>query len=583
MLGADLVGFHTHDYAQHFLKSVRRILGYDHEMGRVMLPDRLSRADTFPMGIEFEAFSARGAEPEVIGTRDALRGTIGGRKAILSIDRLDYSKGIANRLLAYRAFLEANPQWRGRVVLLMVVVPSRTGVEDYQRMKSRIDELVGEVNGTFGSLSWTPVLYQYKSFPQEELLPLYGVSDVMLVTPLRDGMNLMAKEYVAARADGQGVLVLSEMTGAASELGEAVLVNPNDIPEMACALATAMEMPAEEQARRMTAMRDRLRRYDVVRWAGDFLEALGEDRSRLDRRMLSPGMRERIVREFQSAGRRLLLLDYDGTLVPIRPTPEQAGPGPGLLAMLGRLAGIGDVVIVSGRPRATLDAWLGTARRGAGGRARGLGPRAGRGLGRDGGPLRRLEARGPRPDGAVRRPTARGAGRGEGVRAGLALSPGRARPGGAASAGAERPPDRPDRDERAAGRAGAQGRGGPAGRDEQGDGLPGVPVPGLRLRAGRGRRRHGRGPLPGPAAIGLLHPRRPDPVLRPLQRRGPGRGPRPGRVPGRHPTRPRLMKLPTGASCAPLAARPERRTSPVASPVGHPTPNPTAIVQGPSA
>ena len=143
-----------------------------------------------------------------------LRGTIGGRKAILSIDRLDYSKGIANRLLAYRTFLEANPQWRGRVVLLMVVVPSRTGVEDYQRMKSRIDELVGEVNGTFGSLSWTPVLYQYKSFPQEELLPLYGVSDVMLVTPLRDGMNLIAKEYVAARADGQGVLVLSEMTGA---------------------------------------------------------------------------------------------------------------------------------------------------------------------------------------------------------------------------------------------------------------------------------------------------------------------------------------------------------------------------------
>ncbi len=112
---------------------------------------------------------------------------------------LDYSKGIANRLLAYRTFLEANPQWRGRVVLLMVVVPSRTGVEDYQRMKSRIDELVGEVNGTFGSLSWTPVLYQYKSFRQEELLPLYGVSDVMLVTPLRDGMNLIAKEYVAAR------------------------------------------------------------------------------------------------------------------------------------------------------------------------------------------------------------------------------------------------------------------------------------------------------------------------------------------------------------------------------------------------
>jgi trehalose 6-phosphate synthase/phosphatase len=359
ILGADLVGFHTHDYAQHFLKSVRRILGHDHEMGRVMLPDRMSRADTFPMGIEFDAFSGRGAEPEVIGRRDELRGTIGAGKAILSIDRLDYSKGIANRLLAYRAFLEASPEWRGRVVLLMVVVPSRIGVEDYQRMKSRVDELVGEVNGSFGSLSWTPVLYQYKSFPQEELVPMYGASDVMLVTPLRDGMNLVAKEYIAARSDGRGVLILSEMTGAASELGEAMLVNPNDIPEMARALATALEMSDEDQAGRMTALRDRLRRYDVVRWAGDFLEALDEDRSRLDRRMLSAATRERIVREFRSADHRLLLLDYDGTLVPLEPTPEKAAPGPGLLALLGRLAGLGDVAIVSGRPRETLDAWLG--------------------------------------------------------------------------------------------------------------------------------------------------------------------------------------------------------------------------------
>jgi trehalose 6-phosphate synthase/phosphatase len=359
MLGADLVAFHTHDYAQYFLKSVRRILGYDHEMGRVKLPDRLSRAETFPMGVEFEAFSARWTEPEVTRKRDELRGTIGGGKAVLSIDRLDYSKGIANRLLAYRAFLEANPDWRGRVVLLMVVVPSRTGVEDYQRMKARIDELVGEVNGRFGSLEWTPVLYQYKSFPQEELVPLYGASDVMLVTPLRDGMNLVAKEYVAARPDGQGVLILSEMTGAAAELGEAVLVNPNDIPEMARALAAALEMPEQEQERRMTALRDRVRRYDVVRWASDFLEAVGEDRSRLDRRMLSPAMRERVVRQFRSAGRRLLLLDYDGTLISIKPKPEQAAPGPGLLAMLGRLAGLADVVIVSDRSRAMLDVWLG--------------------------------------------------------------------------------------------------------------------------------------------------------------------------------------------------------------------------------
>jgi len=359
MLGADLVGFHTHDYTQHFLKCVRRILGHDHELGRVMLPDRLARADTFPMGVEFETFSARAEEPAAAGRRDELRGPIGAGKAVLSIDRLDYSKGIANRLLAYRAFLEGNPEWHDRVVLLMVVVPSRTGVEDYQRMKARIDELVGEINGKFASLSWTPVLYQYRSFPQADLVPLYGVSDVMLVTPLRDGMNLVAKEYIAARADGRGVLILSEMTGAASELGEAVVVNPNDLPEMARAIATALAMPEEEQRARMATLRDRIRRYDVTRWADDFLAALGEDRSHLDRRILPAAIRGRIIGEFRSASRPLLLLDYDGTLVPLRPTPEEAAPDPELLATLGRLARRGEVVIVSGRPRATLDSWLG--------------------------------------------------------------------------------------------------------------------------------------------------------------------------------------------------------------------------------
>jgi len=252
-----------------------------------------------------------------------------------------------------------NPGWRGRVVLLIVVVPSRTGVEDYQRMKARIDELVGEINGTFGGLSWTPVVYQYRSFPQEELIPLYRASDAMLVTPLRDGMNLVAKEYVAARADARGVLILSEMTGAASELGEAVLVNPNDIPQMARAIATALEMPAEDQGVRMTALRARLRRYDVVRWAGDFLEALREDRSHMDRKMLTPAVRERVVRDFRSAPGRLLLLDYDGTLAPIQPTPERAAPGPELLETLTRLATLAEVVVVSGRPRETLQAWLG--------------------------------------------------------------------------------------------------------------------------------------------------------------------------------------------------------------------------------
>ena len=230
-------------------------------------------------------------------------------------------------------------------------------------------------------------------------------------------MNLVAKEYVASRADGRGVLILSEMTGAASELGEALIVNPNDIPGM----AQAPEGRPGDARRGAGAggcrlMRQRIERYDVVRWAGDFLDALREDRSHLDRNHLTPALRDQIVREFRAAGRRLLLLDYDGTLVPIRPTPEQAAPGPELLETLGRLAGLAEVVVVSGRPRDDPGRWLGGLDVALRRRARGLGPRAGGRLGRAGVLGRRLEARGPRPDGAVRRPAARLPGRGEGVR-----------------------------------------------------------------------------------------------------------------------------------------------------------------------
>ena len=358
LLGADLVGFHTYDYTQHFLKSVRRILGFDHHMGQILLPDRVVTAETFPMGIEFDTFSQRAAGEEVARLREEFRQPFGDSRIILSIDRLDYTKGIVHRLLAYRAFLEANPSWHGKAVLLMVVVPSRTGVADYQKMKSRIDELVGAINGKFGTLTWTPVLYQYRSYPQEQLVPLYNASEVMLVTPMRDGMNLVAKEYVASRADDSGVLILSEMAGAASELGEALVVNPNDITGVAQALRVALEMSPQDQRQAMTAMRKRLKRYDVVRWAGEFLEVLQESPTRLAQRLLTGTVRERLVRDFQSASRRLLLLDYDGTLVPLNSPADRLRPSPELLAVLTRLAELAEVVVVSGRTRELLENWF---------------------------------------------------------------------------------------------------------------------------------------------------------------------------------------------------------------------------------
>ncbi len=350
VLGADVIGFHTHDYTQHFLKCVRRVLGWEHEMGRILLTERTVKVDTFPMGIEFDRFSTLAASEEVARAREELRRPLRDCRIVLSIDRLDYTKGIDNRLLAFERFLQDHADWHGKTILLLVVVPSRMGVESYQKMKTTIDELVGRVNGRFGTLEWTPVHYQFRTFPQDQLVPLYSASDVMLVTPMRDGMNLVAKEYVASRPDASGVLILSEMAGAASEFGEALTVNPNDIPGMAWAIKAALEMPPNSQTEAMTAMRERLRRYDVVRWAGDFLDALAEGGAPVDQRLLSAEVAARLERDFWKASRRLLLLDYDGTLVPLKATPAQARPDAALLTTLKRLAETADVVVVSGRP-----------------------------------------------------------------------------------------------------------------------------------------------------------------------------------------------------------------------------------------
>jgi trehalose 6-phosphate synthase/phosphatase len=359
LLGADLIGFHTHDYTQYFLKCVRRILGLEHHIGEIAVGDRLVKVETFPMGVDFDAFNGRAASEEIARLRDEVRKPLGECEVVLSVDRLDYSKGIDNRLLAYQRFLDDNPLWRGRVVLMLVVVPSREGVELYRKMKSKIDELVGQINGRFGTVHWTPIVYQYKCLNIEPLTALYTASQVVMVTPLRDGMNLIAKEYLASRIDDTGVLVLSEMAGAASELGEAIQVNPNDIPGMAGALREALEMPLEAQKRAVSAMRRRLRRYNVIRWADDFLATLQAPRLRLGQSVLSADHQDRIVRDFAKARRRLVLCDYDGTLVPLRPTPDQATPTLAVIDLIERLSKVAEVVIVSGRDRNALENWFG--------------------------------------------------------------------------------------------------------------------------------------------------------------------------------------------------------------------------------
>lgn len=364
MLGADLIGFHVHEYTQYFLQAVFRALGYDHNLGRIAMGDEVRRADTFPIGIDFDKFMSA-AQSETVALRQAeIEGGIRDRKAIFSVDRLDYTKGLLNRLTGYEEFLARYPEWREKVVFLLNVVPSRSEVAQYERMKHELDMRVGEINGKFGTMDWVPIVYQYRALDFDTLVALYKMCPIALITPLRDGMNLVAKEYIASKPDGSGVLVLSEMAGVAREMGEAVLINPNHYSEIADALAFALEMPLDEQVRRNRPIQERLKAYDAARWANHFLMTLSRIKSQqgeLATKHLNPALTEQVTASYGRAEQPLLLLDYDGTLVPIAAQPPLAAPDDELLDLLGALSALPrhEAFILSGRDRRTLDTWLG--------------------------------------------------------------------------------------------------------------------------------------------------------------------------------------------------------------------------------
>ncbi len=367
LVGADLLGFHTYGYARHFLSSLLRIVGLEQEFGWVTLDDRQIKVDTFPLGVDIQRFEDGKSSKAVKAAVEDLQEQVGDCKVILSVDRLDFTKGILERLRAFDRFLQSNEEWRGKVQLITLLVPSRTRVPEYQSLKRQVDELIGRVNGEFGQPGWTPITYLYRSVPFEQLMSLYLVADVALVTPLRDGMNLVAKEYLASHTDGSGVLVLSETAGAAEELGEALIVNPHDEEEMVEALRHALTMPLEEQKRRNLVMRRRLARYDTKRWARDFfqeLDSLRQARTKRLPRRLSDKALEDLLQKYKHASKRLLLLDYDGTLVPFAPTPGGAKPDAELMQLLSVLARDqkNQLVAISGRDADTLQEWLGEVR-----------------------------------------------------------------------------------------------------------------------------------------------------------------------------------------------------------------------------
>ncbi len=365
MLGADLVGFHTYDYTRHFLSCALRILGKEQVYGQLIIGNRTVKVDTFPMGIDANKFSTAASSPAVKKESKLLVERLKTEKIILSVDRLDFTKGIPERLKAFELFLDKYPEWRGKITFIMLCVPSRTKVREYQLLKSEIDELVGKINGRFHTPGWLPILYMYRSIPFEKLVSLYSAADLALVTPLRDGMNLVAKEFIASQVNNpKGVLVLSETAGAASELGEAIIVNPNDINMMAEAIAGGLSVSGEDKKTRIESMSNRINKYNIFKWTEDFLSQLCQvkDRQEHNRQFfLTDEDQATIKSNYKNAGRRLLLLDYDGTLVPLAGKPELARPDSEIYDLLSALAKNpkNTVVVISGRDSNTLDDWLG--------------------------------------------------------------------------------------------------------------------------------------------------------------------------------------------------------------------------------
>ncbi|HVV06791.1 MAG TPA: bifunctional alpha,alpha-trehalose-phosphate synthase (UDP-forming)/trehalose-phosphatase [Puia sp.] len=363
MLGADLIGFHTIDYASHFLSSVEEVLQIEHDGQLIWWENRQVKADAFPIGIDFEKYNHACDDPKVKEVRKQYLELKGTRKLIFSVDRLDYTKGVANRLKSYQHFITSFPEYKGNVIFVLVIVPSRDVIIKYAERKKIIDEAVGNINSSLGSVVWQPIIYKYGHLSFEELIALYTACDLALITPLRDGMNLVSKEFVASRKDGHGALVLSEMAGAARELTEALLVNPNDIGEMAVAIKTGLEMSEASQRDRLVEMQDRIRRYDVFVWAADFfreLTAVKKDQLEFEIKFLDAVTRIELLDAYARAARRILLLDYDGTLVPFAKFPGAAAPTPDVLEILSAISDnpLNEIYIVSGRDSHTLEKWF---------------------------------------------------------------------------------------------------------------------------------------------------------------------------------------------------------------------------------
>jgi trehalose 6-phosphate synthase/phosphatase len=367
MLGADLIGFHTFDDVKHFLNTALRLLPVTASANVITNEERSVVIESFPMGIDDKKYAALPLEKSVQTQAKLIKSTFIGCKLIISIDRLDYSKGILQRLQAFELLLQQHPEYKGKITLYMIVVPSRDSVPQYAHLRDEIDKRVGNINSIYRTIEWSPISYYYRSIPIEMLSALYSIADVCLVTPLRDGMNLVSKEFVASRIHDDGVLILSEMAGASKELIDALIVNPNNSEEVCNAIIKAVNMPLEEQQIRMRSMRQVVAKFNITHWVKIFMDKLKEVKQMqrsMQTRHVSGATEQSIINRYHNTNKRIIFLDYDGTLVGFNANIEQAVPDQELYNLLKELTDdpANEVVLISGRKHENLDEWFGDSK-----------------------------------------------------------------------------------------------------------------------------------------------------------------------------------------------------------------------------
>jgi len=363
LLGADLVGFHTTVYSKNFLEACDLLLSTGSHQDFVQLGNRTVRVAEFPIGIDYARFAKSATQKPDRQAVEELRAHYGTTRVILTVDRLDPSKGLLERVRTYRQLLKNNKELRGQVVLVMIVAPSRTDILAYQTLKEELDKLIADVCSEFGTPDWEPIDLIYRPVPLEEVMRYYQVAEVAFIAPLRDGMNLVAKEFLASKQQDDGALVLSKTAGAAEELRDAIQVDPTKSRSLAVGLKRALTLPKKEIKARAQRMRQHIEHFDIQYWATNFVDTLQQPihtRPALTR-TLTANRTAGLVSAYHRANKRLLLLDYDGVLREFVSDPAAAKPTKKIMEILRHLAAnsANEVVIISGRSKQDLDKWFG--------------------------------------------------------------------------------------------------------------------------------------------------------------------------------------------------------------------------------